>query len=132
MSTISAANISDGTTTVGTEYVVQGSTKAWVNYDQAGTFTTRASFNVSSTTDVSEGDAQAYFTSVFADTDYLQQATAGGTGGSDGDESFIAFGGFNLLQVGRSCLLRTRRGSGNYTGKMDAHCVMYSATGDLA
>ncbi len=56
MSTISAANISDGTDTVGTEYVVNGSAKAWVNFDGTGTASIRDSLNMSSLSDNGTGD----------------------------------------------------------------------------
>ena len=53
MSTLVTANISDGTDTVGTEYVVNGSAKAWFRGDQA---TASISFNISSSTDHGTGD----------------------------------------------------------------------------
>ena len=37
MSTLSVSNITDGTDTVETGYVVNGSAKAWVNLMEAGT-----------------------------------------------------------------------------------------------
>lgn len=55
MSTINVSNISDGSTSVGTGYVVNGSAKAWAAYNGQGTVSTRQSFNVSSMTDVSTG-----------------------------------------------------------------------------
>jgi len=55
MSTLSVSNITDGTTTVGTEYVVNGSAKAWASYNGTGTVSTRQSFNVTSMIDVSTG-----------------------------------------------------------------------------
>ena len=55
MSTLNVSNITDGTTTVGTSYVVNGSAKAWAAYNGQGTVSTRQSFNVSSMTDVSTG-----------------------------------------------------------------------------
>ena len=54
MSTLNVANISDGTDTVGTSYVVNGSAKAWVNYSMAAALV-GDSFNVSSTSDFGVG-----------------------------------------------------------------------------
>lgn len=66
MSTIQAANISDGTTTVGTEYVVNGSAKAWVNFTGTGTIAIRESLNASSLTDSGVGQYQVNYTSAFS------------------------------------------------------------------
>lgn len=57
MSTISVTNITDGTDTVGTSYVLNGSAKAWFNFDGSlGTPAISGSFNVSSLTDNATGD----------------------------------------------------------------------------
>jgi N-methylhydantoinase B/oxoprolinase/acetone carboxylase alpha subunit len=61
MSTLSVSNITDGTTTVGTEYVVNGSAKAWWHLDSAAN--ALDTFNVSGTVDVSTGRFQVNFTS---------------------------------------------------------------------
>lgn len=55
MSTLNVSNITDGTTTVGTEYVVNGSAKSWVNFNGTGTVAVRDSFNNSSITDSGTG-----------------------------------------------------------------------------
>lgn len=61
MSTIQASNVSDGTTTVGTSYVVNGTSKAWVNYNQTVP-QIDDSLNVSSVTDSAAGDSNINFT----------------------------------------------------------------------
>lgn len=54
--TIVADDIQHSTAgSVGTEYVVQGSAKAWINFNGTGTIATRDSFNVSSITDNGTG-----------------------------------------------------------------------------
>lgn len=55
MSTLTTSNLSDGATTVGTQYVVNGSAKAWVNFNGTGTIATRDSFNISSVSDDGTG-----------------------------------------------------------------------------
>ena len=62
MSTINVANITDGTDTVETGYVVNGSAKAWVRYYQI-TPVINKSFNVASVTDVGTGQSTVNFTS---------------------------------------------------------------------
>ena len=42
MSTLNVSNITDGTTTVGTSYVVNGSAKAWVTFNGTGTVAIQA------------------------------------------------------------------------------------------
>jgi len=56
MSNLVVSNISDGTTSVGTGYVVNGSAKAWVNFDGKDPIAARDSFNLSSLTDNGVGD----------------------------------------------------------------------------
>ena len=51
MSTLSVSNITDGTDTVETGYVLNGSAKAWVNFDQFTGLTVKNSFNISSSVD---------------------------------------------------------------------------------
>ena len=66
MSTLNVSNITDGTTTVGTSYVVNGSAKAWVNFVGSGTIYTRDSNNVASLTDIGTGDYKVNYTSAMA------------------------------------------------------------------
>lgn len=70
MSTIQASNVSDGTTTVGTSYVVNGSAKAWVNFDGTGTIASRDSFNVSGLTDHGGGQYSVTVVSSFDNANY--------------------------------------------------------------
>ena len=63
MSTLSVSNITDGTTTVGTSYVVNGAAKQWVNFNGQNTATIRASLNTASILDVGVGDYRPNFTS---------------------------------------------------------------------
>ncbi len=74
MSTISAANISDGTDTVGTEYVVNGSAKAWVS--GSGAAVIFDSFNVSSAIDDGTGQYSYIPTNSFANLYYSLQGAA--------------------------------------------------------
>ena len=73
MSTLNVSNITDGTTTVGTSYVVNGSAKAWGQYNQT-TPVLNDSFNVSSLEDASAGLGRLYFTSNMNSGDYAQTA----------------------------------------------------------
>ena len=53
-----------------TSYVVNGSAKAWVNFNGTSTVAIRASNNVASITDNGTGDYTANFTSAITDANY--------------------------------------------------------------
>ena len=73
MSTLNVANITDGTDTVATGYVVNGSAKAWVNFNGTGTIAVRDSMNVSSLTDNGAADYAVNFGNNMANTSYAFQ-----------------------------------------------------------
>jgi hypothetical protein len=64
--TVEAADLSDGTTTVGTEYVTNGSAKAWARTDGTTTPALADSFNVASVTDDGVGDITLTYTAGFS------------------------------------------------------------------
>ena len=86
MSTLNVANISDGTDTVETGYVVNGSAKAWVNMNGTGTIAIRESLNVSSLTDNATGSYFTNFTNAMSSADYGGSAS-GRTAGDLGFDS---------------------------------------------
>ena len=97
MSTIDVANITDGTDTVATGYVINGSAKAWINYyNHTSPTTIRKSFNVSSTTDVSTGKTTVNLTSAMSDSDYQASGGCGDIG------KFCTFSSFNTTSY-RQC-----------------------------
>lgn len=72
MSTIKTTTLSNvaGTSSVPVDTVINGSAKAWVNFNGTGTVAIRASFNVSSITDNGTGDYTVNFTTALADANY--------------------------------------------------------------
>jgi len=76
MSTLVAQTISNGTVSTSSANVIQGSAKAWVNFNGTGTVAIRASYNVSSITDNGTGDYTVNFTNAFADTSYSAVASS--------------------------------------------------------
>ena len=78
MSTLNVSNITDGTTTVDTSYVLNGSAKSWVNFDGTGTIATRDSFNVASLTDQGAGTYDINLTSNMNNNDYSVSSIARG------------------------------------------------------
>jgi hypothetical protein len=70
MSTIISANVSDGTLSIPTTFVTNGSAKAWVNFNGTGTIAARDSLNLSSLTDNGTGNYTINFTNAFSAADY--------------------------------------------------------------
>lgn len=68
MSTIAAANISNlaGSAATSVDTVVNGSAKAWVNFNGTGTVSIRASFNVASITDLGVGSYWVNYTNAIS------------------------------------------------------------------
>ena len=66
MSTLNVSNITDGTTTVGTSYVVNGSAKAWCNFTTStSTALYSPSLGISSLTDNGTGNTTVTMTNAF-------------------------------------------------------------------
>ena len=57
---------------IATNYVVEGSAKAWVNFNGTGTIASRVSLNLSSLTDVSAGRHIVAITNSMSSSDYIQ------------------------------------------------------------
>jgi hypothetical protein len=88
MSTIKTTTLStQGGSTVPVDTVVNGTAKAWVNFNGTGTVAIRRAFNVASITDNGTGDYTVNFTTAFPDTSYAlcgnsQFAADGGSVGN--------------------------------------------------
>ena len=65
-----------GTKSVPVSTVVDGSAKAWVNFNGTGTVAIRASFNVSSITDNGSGYYTVNFTTSLSDANYAVVASS--------------------------------------------------------
>jgi uncharacterized protein (AIM24 family) len=75
MSTLVAQTISNGTVSTSSANVIQGSAKAWVNFNGTGTVAIRASYNVSSITDNGTGNYTINFTNAMVDANYAVTVT---------------------------------------------------------
>jgi hypothetical protein len=124
---VEATNISDGTTTLATGFVVNGSAKAWVNFDGTGTIAARDSLNLSSLTDNGTGNYTVNFSNAFGAADYAVNLSGQdtGVGAQDTEAMAIASSG---LTTGSTPV--TNIGfSGSFT---DLPAVFVLAHGDLA
>jgi hypothetical protein len=74
--TLVITTLSDGTNSTSATNPIQGSAKAWINFNGTGTPAIRASFNVSSITDNGTGDYTINFTNALADANYSVVAPA--------------------------------------------------------
>ena len=68
--TLVLTTLSDGTNSTSATNAIQGSAKAWVNFNGTGTVAIRASYNVSSITDNGTGDYTVNFTNALSDANY--------------------------------------------------------------
>ena len=86
MSTLRLTTISNqtGSASVPSDTVINGSAKAWVNFNGTGTVAIRASFNVTSITDNGTGDYTVNFTTALEDANYCVSTAIGesATGGN--------------------------------------------------
>jgi len=71
-----------------TQYVVNGSAKAWVNLNGTGTIAARDSFNLSSLTDNGTGDISVNFSSSMSNDDYSQSGSSS-SGAASGTDTWI-------------------------------------------
>ena len=124
MSTLNVSNITDGTTTVGTSYVVNGSAKVFCSFDQYYSNAVRDSFNVSSAVDVSTGRSQFNLTSQFSSSDYSVVITG----------KLAAIGFLSTAVHGSSTPTASQyeAATGNTANSVDCPYVFSSAHGDLA
>jgi hypothetical protein len=79
--TLTISTLSDGTNSTSSTNCIQGSAKAWVNFNgtTASPSTIRASYNVTSVTKNSTGDYSVNFTNAFSDANYSMTSSSAET-----------------------------------------------------
>jgi len=122
MSTLSVSNITDGTDTVETGYVVNGSAKAWVNFFGGAPVSIRESLNTSSITDVANGIYRANFSSGMTSANYAALL---------GSSSMVYDQG-TLQDVSTSAYVGIKVQDGYVSTFIDASIVTAGIFGDLA
>lgn len=98
--TLVISTLSDGTNSTSSTNCIQGSAKAWVNFNgTSGAI--RSSYNVSSVTFNSTGYYTLNFTNAFADANYSAVGTGSDTTGSVGTVTLYGFaaGTLQILTV---------------------------------
>jgi hypothetical protein len=127
--TLQSTNLSDGTNSTSTTNAIQGSAKAWVNFNGTGTVAIRASYNVSSITDNGTGDYTVNFTNAFADANY--SICASSSIAADGTFTVPvtqtkSVGGNAIVAPTTSAVRLTTQGNGGSAGARDAEYVNVS------
>ena len=120
MSTLNVANITDGTDTVATGYVVNGSAKAWAHSNSAAA--PLNSLNVSSGLDNGVGDYTYTYTAAMTISYYSSQANVRVLSGA-------AYIGITNLQTATTITVGTYRTS---TDARNDRENLFAAFGDLA
>jgi hypothetical protein len=125
MSSLIVSNLSDGTLSIPTTYVTNGSAKAWVNFNGTGTIAARDSFNVASLTDNGTGDYTVNFSNAFGAGDYAAQYAVGDNSISNS----IAYANTAIFIVGSHRFFTVRRDTG---ATIDVNYASLLTHGDLA
>ena len=132
MSTLSVSNITDGTDTVGTSYVVNGSAKAWFNLN-AATPALRDSFNIGSITDQGTGTYDCNFTSALSNANYSAIGSASTKGSTNSYTSILTTGDeVNSYGLHSTASIRVNTYSNNASALSDPSMVQANIHGDLA
>jgi hypothetical protein len=124
MSTIKTTTLStlDGAATVPVNTVVNGSAKAWVNFNGAGTVAIRAAFNVSSITDNGTGDYTVNFTTAMSDANYAITAQ------NAGDTGYGSYGVYVFQQAAPTtsgARISTRSNAGTYADPIQVNVAIF-------
>jgi hypothetical protein len=125
MSTLRLTTLSNqgGTASVPSDTVINGTAKAWVNFNGTGTVAIRGSFNVSSITDGGTGIYTVNFTTAMPDTNYVVSSIANG----DNDYTFLGLDrNNNAFSSTSSFTIRTRRMSDQSFQDNATVCVVVS------
>ena len=117
--------ITDGTTSVATSFVTNGSAKAWLNMNGQGTIATRDSFNVSSLTDNSTGNYTYTLSSSMSNANYANTAM-----GNEGNAGDIMIDDNNAVPT--SSAIRVQARSYNTGAIADPDYIYHVVHGDLA
>ena len=110
-----------------TNFVVEGSAKAWCNLNGTGTAAIRDSFNTTSITDNGTGDYSTTNTSAMENVNYVCVATAGQNSGDQASASNNEAGSNRTSTVVRTQVLRSTSDSA-----LDVSVCEVIKMGDLA
>lgn len=90
--TLTISTLSDGTNSTSATNCIQGSAKAWVNWNGVTTASIRASYNVSSVTRNGTGDYTINFTNALTDSNYVVTCGWNGYNTTDNGRTLVIQG----------------------------------------
>ena len=128
MSTLTISNLNDGTTTVPTTYITNGSAKAWLNLNGTGTIAIRDSLNTSSVTDESTGKYTQTYVSNMSSDDYSVSTSAGSDRGYIETVKVNRYNQYEPIYNNGMQVVTYNNSSSYY----DTHFVLLQSFGDLA
>ena len=128
MSTLEVSNLNDGTTTVATTFITNGSSKAWANIQGSGTAALRVSYNLSSLTDSGTGQYSLSLSSSMGSTNVSSVVTGDFPGGA----AATALLGTNDFNNITSSSIRINFVNGSAIGFTDVIQGSFALFGDLA
>lgn len=111
-----------------TSYVVNGSAKAWVNFDGTGTPAARDSFNFASITDNGAGDYTITVSNAFNNANYASTGMCGANGTTFGQARDVFFN----VTAPTTTAFRINTKQSNDGSNNDTPQVHTSSNGDLA
>ena len=128
MSTLTISNLSDGTDTVGTSFLLNGSAKAGANWNGVN-FAVRDSTNVSSVTDNGTSDFTVNYSSAMSSAEYMFAGVRGRQRGSGAQDGSLVV--FDSATAPTSSTTRVRTYHETFGGE-DFHRISLMIFGDLA
>jgi hypothetical protein len=111
--TLVITTLSDGTNSTSATNCIQGSAKAWVNFNGIPTIAIRASYNISSITRTATGQYTVNFTNAMPDANYAPFGSADFLGGANPIVSISDYL-YSNPPTTTSCKLFVRDNYGNY------------------
>lgn len=112
--TLVVTTLSDGTNSTSATNAIQGSSKAWVNFNGVTTVSIRASFNHTSVTRNAAGDYTSNLTTALADGSY-SLVTTGCRGASSGDYGWYMSAPWNTAPTSSAARYCCTNAAGTFT-----------------
>jgi hypothetical protein len=121
---------------VTTDYVVNGSAKAWVNFNGTGTVAVRSALNISSITDVSQGNYTLNISSAFNDADYAPSGNSATSSAGAGSRHIMFGSNYDIDTLDPNFTTTSFSVNNFYSNtdgtEYDAEYITISVHGDLA
>jgi hypothetical protein len=128
--TLTISTLSDGTNSTSATNCIQGSAKAWVNFNGTGTVAIRGSYNVSSITDEGTGQYTINMTTAMPNTNYATVVSCGTPGNAKMSAEINVVGDAPITDspptVSSFRILTTRYDSANVDSKYVSVAVLSS------